>query len=195
MNKKTVSALMVIMSACLLAVGTLGGCAQTQESTASTTFPPPPSFYMQEAPNPTVLQAHFSLLGIGRIQGYPIGKTKTVISTGGAVFPPSNLEQNVSVFHAGENILIYGHASKASSIIAVCSQVGAAGYTKITYWGSEPFGGDSPTPPPGAIVVGYTPPDFVLPTYLKLTPGQYEMKVFTGDSLVAVFPFEVVELP
>jgi len=183
---------MVMLSACLLAVSTFGGCAKIQESTAPTTFPLLPGYIMQEVPNPSVLEEHFSLLGIGRIQGYPIGKTKTAISIGDDVFPPANLEQNVSVFHAGENILIYGHAI-GSSIFAECFQVGTENYTTINYWGPEPFGGKAPTLQPGVIWVGYTPPDFILPTYLKLTPGQYRMKVFTGDNLVAVFPFEVTE--
>jgi len=182
----------MLTSTYLVIAGSVSGCAKTQSSTAPTTFPLLPGYIMQEVPNPSVLEEHFSLLGIGRIQGYPIGKTKTAISIGGDVFPPANLEQNVSVFHAGENILIYGHAI-GSSIFAACFQGGTANYTTVDYWGPEPFGGKAPTTHPGVIVVGYTPPDFILPTYLKLTPGQYNMKVFTGDNLVAVFPFEVVE--
>ena len=195
MNKKTVSTLLAILSACLLAAGTIGGCAKTEKLPISTTPPAPPGIIMQEIPNPLLLKAHFSLLGIGRIQGYPIGKTKTAISTGGDVFPPANLEKNVSIFHAGDNIIIYGQAAMSSSVTAFCFEAGTETYTKVDYWGPEPFGGNVPTLQPGAIFVGYTPPDFILPTYLKLNPGQYEMKVFSGDNLVAVFPFEVAEMP
>ncbi len=193
MDNKVLLRFLMITSTCLVIAGSFSGCAKTQSSTAPTAFPSPPGWILQEVPNSSVLEAHFSFLGIGRIDGFPIGKTKTVISTGGDTFPPANLEQDVSVFHVGENIIIYGHASEGSSVIAVCFPIGSINYDKIDYWGPEPFGGKSPTPQPGVIWVGYTPPDFILPTYLKLTPGQYRMKVFTGDNLVAVFPFEVVE--
>jgi hypothetical protein len=139
------------------------------------------------------LTTRFYLLGIGRIEGYPIGKTRTVIAADGDIFPPDNLEQDVSLFHTGENIIIYGQTVMGTSVRAVCYDVATGHYTKIDYWGPSSFGGTTLTAPPGEIVLGQRPAEFILPTYLKLSPGQYEMKIYTGSTLVAVFPFEVVE--
>jgi hypothetical protein len=193
MNKKIASRLMVILSASLLAIGILGGCSKTMPPTSSTTLPAVFNFFMQEEPNPLFLTAHFSLLGIGRIEGYPIGNTRTVISTEGKDFPPENLERDVAVFRVGENIIIYGHIIAGTPITAACFKDGESGYTRIDYWGPETFSNEYLPPSQDAIIVGYNPPDFILPTYLKLTVGQYRMKIFAGETLVAVFPFEVAE--
>ena len=191
--KKMASGLMVALGACLLAAGTIGGCAQTQESTAPATSPVAFNFFAQEEPNTLPLNTHFSLLGIARIAGLTNYPPRTTIPTDGKAFPPENLERDVTVFHAGENIVIYGHVIAGTSLVAACFKAGESGYTKIDYWGPEGFSNAYLTHKPGEILVGYNPPDFILPTYLKLTPWQYRMKIFTGDTLVAVFSFEVIE--
>lgn len=130
-------------------------------------------------------------MGIGRITGLTNDPPRTVITTQGQTFPPENLEPNVKTFHVGENIIIYGHIISTTSITAVCFKDGEAGYTKIDYWGPAPFSDKYITAEPGAIIVGYNPPDFILPTYLMLEQGQYRIKIFAGETLVAIFPFEV----
>jgi hypothetical protein len=181
---------MAVMCACLLFIS--GGCTPHQETTAFSSLPATSSV-IKEIPNTMALTNRFSLLGIGRIEGYPIGKTRTVIATGGDIFPPENLEQDVSVFYAGENIIIYGRTIMGTSIRAVCYDVATGHYTKIDYWGPSSFGGTTLTAPPGEIVLGQRPAEFILPTYLELEPGQYEMKIYTEGILVAVFPFGFVE--
>ncbi len=191
MDKKTISKLIVILSLCLLTFG-ISGCAATQGTTSYSNLPPVPAYILQEAPNTSVLSAHFSLLGIGRITGLTNDPPRTVIRTQRETFPPENLEQDVTAFHAGENIIIYGHVIYTASVTAVCFKDGEAGYTKIDYWGPAPFSDKYMTAEPGAIIVDYNPPDFILPTYLKLDAGQYRIKIFAGETLVAIFPFEIL---
>jgi len=185
---------LVALSVCTVAASTLGGCVQNKAPTSPQPYIPADfSFYTQESPNQLFLESHFSLLGIGRIPGLDLGPPRTIIRTEGKAFPPAELERHVKVFQTGENIVIYGHVIAATGIQAACFKAGEEGYTKITYWGPEAFSNEYLTPDPGVIIVGYMPPDFLLPTYLKLTPGNYRMKIFAGDRLVAVFPFEVVD--
>ena len=195
MNKAALVFAAIVTTSLLVATSGCEAPATSATPSASTFFTEDFSFYTQENPNQLFLDSHFSLLGIGRIKGLTIEPPKTIISTEGEAFLPAELERDVRVFLAGENIVIYGHVISATSITAACFKAEETGYTKIEYWGPEPFSDKYMTAEAGAILAGYTPPDFILPVYLNLTPGNYRLKIFSGETLVAVFPFDVWATP
>jgi hypothetical protein len=184
---------LAVLLGIVVAVLSVSACTATQPPDTRLPSPVSSDFFMQNSPDSAFLNSHFSLLGIGRVDFLSDNPPRTTILAAGQPFPPPNLEQNVTVFYIDENVVIYGHVISATPITAICFKSGESGYTRIDYWGPEPFSSQYLTPSTGAIIVGYSPPDFILPTYLGLAPGQYNMKIFAGQTLVAIFPFEVVQ--
>lgn len=192
MHGKASAGLTVLLSTVMAVLGA-SACTTTQPPDTRLTSPVPFDFFMQNSPDSAFLNSHFSLLGIGRVDFLPDNPPRTTILAAGKPFPPPDLEQNVTVFYIDENVVIYGHVISATPITAVCFTSGESGYTRIDYWGTEPFSSQYLIPSAGAVTSGYNPPDFILPTYLGLAPGVYSMKIFAGQTLVAIFPFEVVQ--
>jgi hypothetical protein len=87
--------------------------------------------------------------------------------------PPFDLQKNVSVFTTGDQICLYGTLTQECQIRNAIYDVSAKKVVKT---------GGLPKPMTGGFA-GWEPVD--------LPAGKYEYKVYVGDALVGVFPFEV----
>ena len=107
----------------------------------------------------------------------PMGLGK--ITTGGKL--PQELQQNVTVFAAGDQMVLYGN------IIKECPQPRYAIYDVLAKKVIKEGGLSFPPPPTkSGFAVGFVSVDT-----LEAPIGKYEYKVYVSDVLVAVFPFEV----
>jgi hypothetical protein len=87
---------------------------------------------------------------------------------------PQDIQQNVATFIAGDYITLYGTVIQAVQI--------SGRYFNVATMNSV----NAPAPPMPLQLGG-----FASSSSLYLSPGKYEYKVYVGDILVAVFPFEV----
>jgi hypothetical protein len=87
---------------------------------------------------------------------------------------PQDIQRNVTTFTAVDYITLYGTVIQEVQISAKYYNVA----TKQSV--------DAPAPPTPLKVGG-----FASSSTLNLSPGKYEYKVFVGDVLVGIFPFEV----
>jgi len=139
-------------------LATASATAPAATPTATSTAPPT----LSEQPDKATFAKYFSEMWIGRL---PPGATS-----------PADLERNVTVFAAGDNIYLscstlvpqvpmlakyYNVATKQS----VTSNVGIPAQPKTGNFGSW--------------------------AKLELSTGKYELKIYVDNVLVAVFPFEV----
>ena len=119
-----------------------------------------------EQTDQTTFRIYFKDMGLGRLTG-----------GGGS---PQDLQQNVTVFAAGDQIVLYGN------IVKECPQPRYEIYyvqaDKVVKGGGLSF----PTIKPGFDAAGFISVDT-----LDLPVGNYEYKVYVTDILVGVFPFEV----
>jgi hypothetical protein len=122
--------------------------------------PSTPSTGLSEQPDKATYQKYFSELGIGKMPA----EVKN---------PPFDLQKNVSVFTAGDQICLYGTLTQECQIRNAIYDVNAQKVVKT---------GGLPKPMTGGFA-GWEPVD--------LPAGKYEYKVYVGDALVGVFPFEV----
>ncbi|MCX7911843.1 MAG: hypothetical protein N2506_02610 [Dehalococcoidales bacterium] len=113
-----------------------------------------------EQPDSAAFKRYFKELGLGRM---PAEVTN----------PPEQLERNVHIFAAGDQICLYGE------IIRECRLRTAIYETSVDKLVRE---SGLPQPMSGGFA-GWEPVD--------LSPGEYEYRVYVGETLVAVFPFEV----
>jgi hypothetical protein len=97
-----------------------------------------------------------------------IGKMPTEVKN-----PPLDLKKNVNVFSAGDQICLYGTLIQECQIRNAIYDVAAQKVVRA---------GGLPKPMIGGFA-GWEPID--------LPAGKYEYKVYVGDALVGVFPFEV----
>lgn len=86
---------------------------------------------------------------------------------------PADMQKNVTVFTAGDNMGIYATAIQEVQTRETIYDVQAKRVVKE---------GGLPRPVKGSFA-GWEP--------LAIPAGKYEYKVYVGDVLVAVFPFEV----
>jgi hypothetical protein len=129
---------------------------------------PQPSPTSSEQPDKTTYDNYFlnqpAPMGIGKLTG-------TV---------PQDLQQNVTLFAIGDQIVLYGN------IIKECQQPRYAIYDvqakKVIKEGALSF-------PP--MKSGFDAVGFVSIDTLDIPVGKYEYKVYVSDVFVAVFPFEV----
>jgi hypothetical protein len=133
--------------------------------TSATTSPqisqtPAVTSTLSEQPDMATYRKYFTELGLGKMPA----EVKN---------PPTNLQRNVSIFTAGDQICLYG------TIILEC-QVRSSVYDVSAR--KEIKGGGLPKPMTGGFAA-WEPVD--------LPVGKYEYKIYVGDALVAVFPFEV----
>jgi hypothetical protein len=87
--------------------------------------------------------------------------------------PPLDLKKNVNVFSAGDQICLYGTTIQECQIHTTLYDLGARKVIRE---------GGLPRPMMGGFA-GWEP--------VTLPAGKYEYKVYVGDALVGVFPFEV----
>jgi hypothetical protein len=87
---------------------------------------------------------------------------------------PQDIQRNVAAFTAGDIFTLYGTVIQEVQI--------SARYYNVATKESVDAGG-----PPTPLKVG----GFGSSSTLNLLSGKYEYKVYIGDVLVAVFPFEV----
>jgi hypothetical protein len=131
---------------------------------ATSSQPSPTSSILQ--PDKATFSIYFKDMGLGKI------------TTGGKL--PQELQQNVTVFAGGDQLTLYGN------IIKECQQPRYEIYyvqaNKVVKGGGLSF----PTIKPGFDAVGFISVDT-----LDVPVGNYEYKVFVGDILVGIFPFEV----
>ena len=117
-------------------------------------------------PDRATFSIYFKDMGLGRLTG------------GGEV--SQDLQFNVTVFAVGDQMVLYGN------IIKECPQSRYEIYyvqaDKVVKGGGLSF----PTIEPGFDAAGFISVD-----NLDLAVGNYEYKVYVGDTLVGVFPFEV----
>ena len=88
---------------------------------------------------------------------------------------PQDLQQNVTIFSSGDLLTLYGTVIQEVQI--------SARYYSVATKQSVDAGA-----PPAPLKVG----GFGGSSTLNLSAGKYEYKVYVGDVLVAVFPFEVL---
>jgi len=119
-----------------------------------------PSVVLSEQPDRATFQKYFSELGIGKMPA----EVKN---------PPFDLQKNVNVFTAGDQLCLYGTIIQECQIRNAIYDVNAQKVVKT---------GGLPKPMTGGFA-GWEPVD--------LPAGKYECKVYVGDALVGVFPFEV----
>mgnify|MGYP007084775882 CR=1 FL=1 len=134
--------------------------AASTTPTGQTPQPPVVTSTLSEQPDKANFQKYFSELGIG--------KMPEVVKD-----PPRDLQKNVSVFAARDQISLYGTVILECQIRTAFYDVNAK---KVIREGGLPQavkGG----------FAGWEPVD--------LPAGKYEYKVYVGDALVGVFPFEV----
>jgi len=122
--------------------------------------PPAATSTLSEEPDRATFQKYFSDLGIGKMPD----EVKN---------PPVDLQKNVSVFTAGDQICLYGTVILECQIRSAVYDVGAKKVVRE---------GGLPQPVEGGFA-GWEPVD--------LPVGKYEYKIYVGDALVGVFPFEV----
>jgi hypothetical protein len=115
---------------------------------------------LSEQPDRATYQKYFSELGIGKMPE----EVKN---------PPVDLQKNVSVFKAGEQICLYGTVILECQIRNAIYDVNARKVVKE---------GGLPQAVKGGFA-GWEPIDLPI--------GKYEYKVYVGDVLVGVYPFEV----
>ncbi len=116
---------------------------------------------LSEQPDKVTYQKYFSELGIGKMPE----EVKD---------PPVNLQKNVSVFTAGDQICLYGTVILECMIRSAVYDVSAK---KVVREGGLPQAIEGG-------FAGWEPVD--------LPVGKYEYKVYAGDVLVGVYPFEVI---
>jgi len=87
---------------------------------------------------------------------------------------PFDIQKNVTVFSLGDNLYLYGTVTQEVQI--------SARYYNVTT--KEHVAAGAPPVPlkPGGFASG---------EIVNLTSGKYEYKVYVGDTLVAIFTFEV----
>jgi hypothetical protein len=155
--------------------GAFGGVIGSLQITVTTSLPstpsptpsgqpassaPAPSSTLSEQPDKVTFQKYFSELGIGKMPA----EVKN---------PPLDLQKNVNVFTAGDQICLYGTTIQECQIRTALYDVNAQ---KVINKGGLP------KPMMGGFA-GWEP--------VNLSTGEYEYKVYVGDALVGVFPFEV----
>ena len=123
--------------------------------------PPVVTSTLSEQPDSATFQKYFSELGIGKMPE----EVKD---------PPVNLQKNVSVFTAGDQICLYGTVILECMIRSAVYDVSAKRVVRE---------GGLPQAIEGGFA-GWEPVD--------LPVGKYEYKVYAGDVLVGVYPFEVI---
>lgn len=114
-----------------------------------------------EQPDEATYREYFTELGIGRLKE---GEKL-----------PEGLEKNVKTFAQGESICAHGNLLKETTIQNSI-------YDVNTKEEVQPRGGPQITMETGG---------FAGCNSLDLQPGNYEYKVYAGDTLVGVFPFEI----
>jgi hypothetical protein len=132
--------------------------ATPSEKTSPT--PPAVTSTLSEQPDRATFQKYFSDLGIGKMPE----EVKD---------PPVDLQKNVSVFTAGDQICLYGTVILECQIRSAVYDVSAK---KVVREGGLPQAIEGG-------FAGWEPVD--------LPVGKYEYKVYVGDVLVGVYPFEV----
>jgi hypothetical protein len=154
--------------------GAMGAVIGTLEITVAESLPPasgsvpseqvpqPPvvTSTLSEQPDTATYQKYFSDLGVGKMPA----EVKN---------PPMDLQKNVSVFTAGDQICLYGTLILESQIRSAIYDVSAKKVIRE---------GGLPKPMMGGFA-GWEP--------LDLPVGKYEYKIYVADILVGVFPFEV----
>jgi len=125
--------------------------------------PPAETSTLSEQPDAATFQKYFSELGIGKMPG----EVKD---------PPVDLQKNVSVFAAGDQICLYGTVILECQIRSAVYDVNAK---KVVREGGLPQAIEGG-------FAGWEPID--------LPVGKYEYKVYAADVLVGVFPFEVIAI-
>lgn len=154
--------------------GAMGAVIGTLEITVAESLPPAPSSApseqlpqppavastLSEQPDTATYQKYFSELGVGKMPA----EVKN---------PPMDLQKNVTVFTAGDQICLYGTLILESQIRSAIYDVGSKKVIKE---------GGLPKPMTGGFA-GWEP--------LNIPAGKYEYKVYVGDVLVGVFSFEV----
>jgi hypothetical protein len=88
---------------------------------------------------------------------------------------PYDVQQNINVFARGDQMCLYGTVKKEVQISSAIYDPNAKKFV------TEKSGPPQPNPVGG----------FAGCSVLDISPGNYELKVYIGDVLVAVFPFEV----
>lgn len=140
--------------------GALGAVIGSLEITVKPSLSAAPSATLSEQPDAATFQKYFSELGIGKMPA----EVKN---------PPLDLQPNVSVFTAGDQICLYGTIIQECQLRNAVYDVGAKKVIKE---------GGLPKPMTGSFA-GWEPVD--------LPVGKYEYKIYVDDILVGVFPFEV----
>jgi hypothetical protein len=123
--------------------------------------PPAATSTLSEQPDSATFQKYFSDLGIGKMPE----EVKD---------PPVDLQKNVSVFTAGDQICLYGTVILECMIRSAVYDVSAK---KVVREGGLPQAIEGG-------FAGWEPVD--------LPVGKYEYKIYVGDVLVGVYPFEVI---
>jgi len=114
-----------------------------------------------EQPDEATFKKYFSDIGLGKLPAD--GKL------------PQDLQRNINVFVSGDKICLYGTVTQEVQISTAIYDLGTKKFIgeKQTY----------PKPLQKGNFAGCGP--------LDLPAGKYEYKVYVGDVLVAIFPFEV----
>jgi hypothetical protein len=151
------------------AFGSIIGSLEFTVTLAADGSTPPtttPVSTLSEEPDRATFSIYFEDMGLGRLTG------------GGEV--SQDLQFNVTVFAIGDQMVLYGN------IIKECPQPRYEIYYVLADKAVKRGGLSFPTIEPGFDAAGFISVD-----NLDLPVGNYEYKVYVGNTLVGVFPFEV----
>lgn len=152
---------LAVLGILIIGAGLIIGCAGGAKETPTS----PPAPQLSEQPDQATFRKYFSEMGLGKL---PVGGQL-----------PLDLQQNVNVFAPGDQICLYGTLIQEVQ----AGQISAAIYDL----GTKSFVGEKVGLPKPLSRGGFASTSG--PT--NLPAGKYEYKVYVGDVLVAVFPFEI----
>jgi len=161
--KKLPSIAVFLCLATILVTSLSVGCSKgAQPTTTNSSTTPLVSTTLSEQPDKVTFQKYFSELGLGKLPA----NAKS----------PADLQKNATIFASGENLVLYG------STIVPQVPISAKYYDVMTKQSIT----SSVAPPAQPKAT-----DFSSWESVSLSSGRYELKVYVGDVLVAVFPFEI----